>query len=130
MYSRENISEILDFRFQTPTSYEYTGDKPSDELILDSLDLVRKFIKCREPQIILGIDGVNTTAIKFIWNVGSYGVIQYTLTEDYLKLFVIDDDGNILVNDEELNHEEYVSIDLITKHYIREILKTDDSQID
>lgn len=130
MYSRENISEILDFRFQTPTSYEYTGDRPSDELILDALDLVRKFIKCREPQIILGIDGVNTTAIKFIWNVGSYGVIQYTLTEDYLKLFVIDNDENILVNDEELNHEEYVSIDLITKHYIREILKTDDSQID
>lgn len=130
MHSRENISEILDFRFQTPTSYEYTGDKPSDELILDALDLVRKFIKCREPQIILGIDGVNTTAIKFIWNVGSYGIIQYTLTEDYLKLFVIDDDGNILVNDEELNYEEYVSIDLITKHYIREILKTDDSQIE
>ena len=130
MYSKENISEILDFRFQTPTSYEYTGDRPSDELILDALDLVRKFIKCREPQIILGIDGVNTTAIKFIWNIGSYGVIQYTLTEDYLKLFVIDNDGNILVNDEELNHEEYVSIDLITKHYIREILKTDDSQID
>ena len=130
MYSKENISEILDFRFQTPTSYEYTGDRPSDELILDALDLVRKFIKCREPQIILGIDGVNTTAIKFIWNIGSYGVIQYTLTEDYLKLFVIDNDGNILVNDEELNHEEYVSIDLITKHYIREILMTDDSQID
>ena len=130
MYSRENISEILDFRFQTPTNYEYTGDRPSDELILDALDLIRKFIKCSEPQIILGIDGVNTTAIKFIWNVGSYGVIQYTLTEDYLKLFVIDNDGNILVNDEELNHEEYVSIDLITKHYIREILKTDNSQID
>ena len=130
MYSKENISEILDFRFQTPTSYEYTSDRPSDELILDALDLVRKFIKCREPQIILGIDGVNTTAIKFVWNLGSYGVIQYTLTEDYLKLFVIDNDGNILVNDEELNHEEYVSIDLITKHYIREILKTDDSQID
>lgn len=130
MYTRENISEILDFRFQTPTSYEHIGNRPSDELILNALDLVRKFIKCREPQIILGIDGVNTTAIKFIWNVGSYGVIQYTLTEDYLKLFVIDNDGNILVNDEELNHEEYVSIDLITKHYIREILKTDDSQID
>ena len=130
MYSRENISEILDFRFQTPTNYEYTGDRPSDELILDALDLVRKFIKCREPQIILGIDGVNTTAIKFIWNVGSYGVIQYTLTEDYLKLFVIDDDGNVLVNDEELNHEEYVSVDLITKYYIREILKNNDSHID
>ena len=130
MYSKENISEILDFRFQTPTSYEYTSDRPSDELILDALDLVRKFIKCREPQIILGIDGVNTTAIKFVWNLGSYGVIQYTLTEDYLKLFVIYNEGNILVNDEELNHEEYVSIDLITKHYIREILKTDVSQID
>ena len=122
MYTSENISTILDFRNQTPIRCEYTGDRPSDELILDALDLVRKFVKCPEPQIILGIDGVNTTAIKFIWNIGSYGVIQYTLTEDYLKLFVINDDGNILVNDEELNHEEYLSIDLITKYYIREIL--------
>ena len=78
---------------------------------------------------VIVIDGLNTV-IKYIWNVGSYGVIQYTLSEDYLKLFVIDDDGNILVNDEKLNHEEYVSIDLITKYYIREILKNDDSQID
>ena len=122
MYTSENISTILDFRFQEPTRYEYTGNRPSNELILDALDLVRKFIKCREPQIILGIDGVITTAIKFIWEIGSNSVIQYTLTEDYLKLLVIDDDGNILVNDEELSHEEYVSIDLITKYYIEKIL--------
>ena len=53
MYSKENISEILDFRFQTPTSYEYTGDRPSDELILDALDLIRKFVKCTAPYIII-----------------------------------------------------------------------------
>ena len=129
MYLAGNISTILDFRHQTPTNYEYTGDRPSDELILDALDLVRKFVKCPEPHIILGIDGLDTV-VKFIWDIGSHGVIQYTLSEDYLKLFVIDDDGNILVNNEELNHEEYVSIDLITKYYIREILKNDDSQID
>ena len=98
-------------------------------MILDALDLVRKFIKCPEPYIILGMDDLNTV-VKFIWDIGSHGVIQYTLSEDYLKLLVIDDDGNILVNDEELNHGEYVSIDLITKYYIREILKNDDSQID
>lgn len=63
-----------------------------------------------------------TTAIKFIWEIGNNSVIQYTLTEDYLKLLVIDDDGNILVNDEELSHEEYISIDLITKYYIGKIL--------
>ena len=129
MYTSENISTILDFRYHTPTNYEDTGNRPSDELILDALDLVRKLIKCPEPYIILGMDGLDTV-VKFIWNVGSQGVIQYTLSEDYLKLFVIDDDGNILVNNEELNHEEYVSIDLITKYYIREILKNDDSQID
>ena len=129
MYLVGNISTILDFRNQTPTNYEYTGDRPSDELIVDALDLVRKFVKCHETHIMIGIDDLNTV-INYIWKVGSYGVIQDTLSEDYLKLFVIDDDGNILVNDEELNHEEYVSIDLITKYYIREILKNDDSQID
>ena len=129
MYTSENISTILDFRYQIPTNYEDTGNKPSDELILNAIDLVRKFIKCPEPYIILGMDGLNTV-VRFMWDIGSHGVIQYTLAEDYLKLFVIDDDGNTLVNDEELNHEEYVSIDLITKYYIREILKNDDSQID
>ena len=45
MYTSENISTILDFRFQEPTRYEYTGNRPSNELILDALDFVRKFIK-------------------------------------------------------------------------------------
>lgn len=121
MYSKENISMILDFRHQTPINYENTGDRPNDELIIEALDLVRKFVKCPEPKIILGLDGLETV-IKFIWHVGSYGLIQYTLSEDSLKMFVIDDDSDILVNDSELTHEEYLSIDLITKYYIREIL--------
>ena len=75
MYTSENISTILDFRYQIPTNYEDTGNRPSDELILDALDLVRKFVKCPEPHIILGTDGLNTV-IKYIWNVGSCGVIH------------------------------------------------------
>ena len=88
MYTSENISTILDFRYQIPTNYEDTGNKPSDELILNAIDLVRKFIKCPQPYIILGMDGLNTV-IRFMWDIGSHGVIQYTLAEDYLKLFVI-----------------------------------------
>ena len=125
MYYTENITTILDFRNQKPTSYEYTGNRLSNELILEALDLVRKFVQIPESQIILGIDGVDTV-IKFIWNVGDSGIIQHTLSEDYLKLFVIDNNSNILV-DNELNHEEYVSINLITRYYINQILKSKDS---
>lgn len=127
MYYTENITTILDFRNQKPTSYEYIGNRPNDELILEALDLVRKFVQIPEPQIILGVEGIDTV-IKFIWNVGDSGLIQYTLSEDYLKLFVIDNNSNILV-DNELNHEEYVSINLITRYYINQILKSNDFQI-
>lgn len=125
MFYTENITTILDFRNQKPTSYEYTGNRPSDELILEALDLVRKFVQIPEPQIILGTEGIDTV-IKFIWNVGDSGLIQYTLSKNYLKLFVIDNNSNILV-DNELNHEEYVSINLITRYYINQILKSKDS---
>lgn len=49
---------------------------------------------------------------------GEFGIIQYTLSEDYLKLWVLDNDSNVLVNYEELNHDDYMAIDFITKHYI------------
>ena len=120
MYSEENIATIFDFRNQAPTSYEYEGSRPSDELILEALDLVRKFTNCIEPEITLGIEGINTV-IRFTWNVGDFGIIQYTLSEDYLKLYVIDDNSEVLVNDVELDHNDYDSVDFITRQYIRRI---------
>ena len=120
MYSEENISVIFDFRNQTPTSYEYEGKRPSNELILNALDLIRKFVKSPEPEINLGIEGINTV-IKFIWNIGDFGFVQYTLSENYLKLYVMDNNSNVLVNDVELDHNDYDSIDFITRQYIRRI---------
>lgn len=120
MYSEENITTIFDFRNQTPTSYEYEGKKPSDELILDALDLVRKFVKCPEPEITLVIEGINTV-IRFTFNVGDFGFIQYTLSEDCLKLYVMDDNSKVLVNDFELGNNHYNSIDFITRFCIERI---------
>lgn len=117
MYSTENISTILGFRNEEPESCEYTGKRPSDELILEALDLVRKFKRCQEPEIILGIEGLETV-IRFTWNVGEFGIVQYTLSEDYLKLWVLDNGSNVLVNYEELNHDDYMLVDFITRHYI------------
>lgn len=117
MYSTENISTILDFRREEPENYEYIGKRPSDELILEALDLVRKFKRCQEPETVLGIEGLETV-IRFTWNVGEFGIIQYTLSEDYLKLWVLDNDSNVLVNYEELNHDDYMLVDFITRHYI------------
>lgn len=123
MYSAENISTIFDFRSQIPTNYEYEGHKPSDELILEALDLVRKFTNCPEPDITLGIEGIETV-IRFTWNVGDFGFIQYTLSEDYLKLYVIDDNSEVLVNNVELDRNDYESVCFITKHYIKMIRKS------
>ena len=120
MYSTENIATIFDFRNQTPTSYEYEGNKPSDKLILEALDLVRKFVKCPEPEIVLGIEGLDTV-IRFTFNVGDFGLIQYTLSEDYLKLYVIDDNSKVIVNDFELGNNHYNSIDFITRFCIERI---------
>ena len=123
MYTEENISTIFDFRNQTPTSYEYEGNRPSDELILEALDLVRKFTNCPKPEIVLGIEGIDTV-IRFTWSVGDFGIIQYTLSEDYLKLYVIDDNSEVLVNNVELDHNDYESVCFITKHYIKMIRKS------
>lgn len=123
MYSAENIATIFDFRNQIPTSYEYEGNKPSDELTLEALDLVRKFTNCPEPEIILGIEGIDTV-IRFTWSVGDFGIIQYTLSEDYLKLYVIDDNSEILVNNVELDRNDYESVCFITKYYIKIIRKS------
>lgn len=120
MYSVDNISTIFDFRNQSPTSYDYEGDRPSDELILEALDLVRKFITSPEPEITLGIEGINTV-IRFIWNIEDFGFVQYTLSENYLKLYVMDNNSNVLANDVELDHNDYDSVDFITRQYIRRI---------
>ena len=123
MYSAENIATIFNFRNQIPTRYEYEGNKPSDELILEALDLVRKFTKCIESKITLDIEEIDTV-IRFTWNIGDFGIIQYTLSEDYLKLWVIDDDSEVLVNNVELDHNDYESVCFITKHYIKMIRKS------
>lgn len=123
MYSAENIATIFDFRNQIPTSYEYEGNRPSDELILEALDLVRKFKKCSAPEIVLGLEGLETV-IRFTWYIGDFGFIQYTLSEDNLKLYVIDDNSKVLANNVELDHNDYESVDFITKYYIKEINKS------
>lgn len=40
------------------------------------------------------------------------------MSEEYLKLFVLDNDSNILVNDIELDNSEFQSIDFITTYFI------------
>lgn len=120
MYSTENIATIFDFRNQIPESYDYEGKRPSDELILEALDLVRKFTKCSSPKIVLGLEGLETV-IRFTWYIGDFGFIQYTLSEDNLKLYVIDDNSKVLVNNVELDHSDYESVGFITKHYVKEI---------
>lgn len=118
MYSLENISTIFDFRNSTTIDFDGNAiDRPSDELILSSLDLVRKLIKSPEPEIIMNTVGIDVV-IQFKWNVGDFGIIEYTLSEEYLKLFVLDNDSNILVNDVELDNSEFQSIDFITIYFI------------
>lgn len=117
MYSVENISTIFDFRNLSTDLNGNAIDRPSDELILSSLDLVRKLIKTPEPEIIINTVGIDIV-IQFKWNVGDFGIIEYTLSEEYLKLFVLDSDSNILVNDVELDNSEFQSIDFITTYFI------------
>lgn len=120
MYSSENISTIFDFRNLTTDLDGNEVDRPSDEIILSSLDLVRKLIKTPEPVIIMNTVGIDIV-IQFKWNVGDFGMIEYTLSEEYLKLFVLDNDSNILVNDIELDNSEFQSIDFITTYFINVI---------
>lgn len=118
MYSLENISTIFDFRNSATIDFDGSAiDRPSDEIILSSLDLVRKLIKAPEPIIIMNTVGIDVV-IQFKWNVGDFGIIEYTLSEKYLKLFVLDNDSNILVNDVELDNSEFQSIDFITTYFI------------
>lgn len=117
MYSVENISTIFDFRNLSTDLNGNAIDRPSDELILSSLDLVRKLIKTPEPEIIINTVGIDIV-IQFKWNVGDFGIIEYTLSEKYLRLFVLDSDSNILVNDVELDNSEFQSIDFITTYFI------------
>lgn len=117
MHLMKNISKILDFRSKRPEIYGYIGEKPSDKLILDALELVRKFTIQDDLKITLDIHGLDTV-VKFSWNIGDFGIIQYTLHEDRLTLWVLDNNSNVLVENEELSHSNYLSVDSITKNYI------------
>lgn len=92
MYSSENITEILDLRFEEPKSYEYTGSRPSDELIVKALDYVRRIKKNPAPKIYAGIEGIDTV-IVFQWDFANSGTVCLTLHEDEYTLFAIKNDG-------------------------------------
>ena len=118
MYSWENITEILDFR-NLVTGWDDNGaNRPSDELIVDALDLVRKFQKTPNPKIYVNVVGIDTV-IKFHWDVKEFGFIECTLSENYLKLFVMDNDSTILVNDVEIDNVKYNTIDFIITYFRR-----------
>lgn len=76
MYSSENISTIFDFRNSTTDLDGNEVDRPSDEIILSSLDLVRKLIKTPEPVIIINTVGIDIV-VQFKWNVGDFGISIY-----------------------------------------------------
>ena len=118
MYSWDNIVEILDFRNLSTGWNDNGADRPSDELIIEALDLVRKFRKVPTPKVYANVVGIDTV-IKFHWDVKEFGFIECTLSEDYLKLFVLDDNSNILVNDVEIDNVEYNSIDFIIEYFWR-----------
>lgn len=92
--------------------------KISAALIIEALDLVRKFRKVPTPKVYANVVGIDTV-IKFHWDVKEFGFIECTLSEDYLKLFVMDDNSNILVNDVEIDNVEYNSIDFIIEYFWR-----------
>lgn len=121
MYSQENIATILEFRNLPDPRDGNATNKPSDELILSALDLIRKFHKTPEPNVILHTIGINTV-IKFNWTIGRHGLIEYALSEDYLKLLVLDDDSNVIVADYELDNSEWQSIDFITIFFRRIVM--------
>lgn len=121
MYSQENISTIFEFR-DLPDCWDgNAANSPSDELILSALDLVRKFHKTPEPNISINTVGIDTV-IKFRWQIGSYGFIEYVLSDDYLKLFVMDDGIDIIVNDIEIDSSGYEAIDFITLFFRKVVM--------
>lgn len=120
MYSQDNIRTILDFRNLSTGWNNNVADRPSDELIVEALDLVRKFKKVPQPKMCVNVVGIDTI-INFQWYVKEFGFIELTLSEDYLKLFVMDNDSSILVDDIEIDNAEYNSIDFIITYFIRVI---------
>lgn len=127
MYSSENITKILDLRFEEPESYEYTGNRPSDELIVKALDLVRFFIKVTEPKIYLGVDGIETV-VRFTWDIKNYGFVQCTLSENKVNFYATDyrnaDEQNGVLDEEDFEldcneNETYYHISYLVEKYIR-----------
>lgn len=121
MYSQENISTIFEFRNLSDCWDGNAANRPSDELILSALDLVRKFHKTPEPNISIHTVGIDTV-IKFSWQIGSYGFIEYVLSDDYLKLFVMDDGIDVIVNDVEIDNSLYEAIDFITLFFRKVVM--------
>lgn len=114
MYSSENITEILDLRFEEPTSYEYTGNRPSDELIVKALDFVRQIKRNPTPKVHLGIEGIDTVVV-FQWDFENGGVVQLTLYEEKYALFAINENGKqakFESDEEDYLHEEELLEDL------------------
>lgn len=121
MYSQENISTIFEFR-NLPDCWDgNAANKPSDDLILSALDLVRKFHKTPKPNISIHTVGIDTV-IKFSWQIGSYGFIEYVLSDDYLKLFVMDDSVDVIANDVEIDNSGYEAIDFITMFFRKVVM--------
>lgn len=127
MYSSENITEILDLRFEEPECYEYTGNRPSDKLIVKALDLVRTLPCMYNPSISLGVDGIDTV-IKFTWTIKDRGIIQYVLSEESLKFYVFDNNWKTLYEDdfEEDQHDIFDHTGYLVEKYIKIISKNDE----
>lgn len=108
MYSSENITKILDLRFEEPECYEYTGNRPSDELIVKALDYIRRIKKNPAPKIYLGIEGIDTV-IVFRWDFENGSTVCITLYEEEYTLFAMKSDGQQVEfksDEEDYLHEE------------------------
>lgn len=127
MYSSENITKILDLRFEKPENYEYTGNKPSDELIVRALDLVRTLPCMYNPTISLGVEGIDTV-IKFTWKIKDKGIIQYVLSEEKLKFYSFDRNWKTLYEDdfEEDQHDMFDHTGHLVEKYIQIISQNDE----
>jgi hypothetical protein len=127
MYSSENITKILDLRFEEPESYEYTGNKPSDELIVRALDLVRTLPCMYNPTISLGVEGIDTV-IKFTWKIKDKEIIQYVLSEEKLKFYAFDRNWKTLYEDdfEEDQHDMFDHTGYLVEKYIQIISQNDE----
>lgn len=75
---------------------------------------MRKFHKTPEPNISIHTVGIDTV-IKFSWQIGSYGFIEYVLSDDYLKF-------DVIVNDVEIDNSLYEAIDFITLFFRKVVM--------